>query len=503
MSSISKPGPGARRFRSRSLRLVAGVAATTVTVAGVAFAGGQGAGAATAPAAQSVGNFLDATLGGQPLDPIAKLKYANAVAPGSQSVQNPLDATLLNALNLPLTGALQLPQLLGITLGAANQVAVAHPDGYSYGASGLVNNSGGVSVGGNNAAFPASATIDLTGSNNPLAGIATLQAKIGAVSALAQTPVGVGKPGATSYNIAGVQLVATSPLLKSLLSPVAGGVGGLGGLLAPITQALGGLLPAQCQINGTISNGISLANGGVVIDIANASLTIDVEKILQTLKLDLNNLPANTDLLKYVIDNLPTILSQGLGGLLTSIINPLTACLNVPALGGLLKSLTDPLTALLGQLGTALQGVTNGLGAITDGLANLVSIGVNVQPNGPKGTFTSAMQATPKQGTPVVAGQTIVRAVEVKLLGGKLASVALANAAAGPSAGVAPTTAPAGSTSAPATSGAPNTNVPTGVPAGKAAGYGVPTLPLVLAAMGLLMAAGGAAAWKVRGKHVL
>jgi len=50
--------------------------------------------------------------------------------------------------------------------------------------------------------------------------------------------------------------------------------------------------------------------------------------------------------------------------------------------------------------------------------------------------------------------------------------------------------------------GPTNTNIPTGVPAGFAKPAGSPDLPLILLVVGLLMASGGAVAWKFRGKHV-
>ena len=65
-------------------------------------------------------------------------------------------------ITLPLTNALKLPGGGAISLGVANQVAQARTDGYSYGAAGAVSNSGGVSVGGNDAAYPADATVDLS-----------------------------------------------------------------------------------------------------------------------------------------------------------------------------------------------------------------------------------------------------------------------------------------------------------------------------------------------------
>jgi hypothetical protein len=137
-------------------------------------------------------------------------------------------------------------------------------------------------------------------------------------------------------------------------------------------------------------------------------------------------------------------------------------------------------------------------------LKSVVDIGINVQPNGKAGDFKSGLAATPKQGTAVIAGQTIVRAIEVDLLSGTSSSpavaLALGNAAAGPS--TAPEAAP--SSSAPSTpvpaSSVPATNIPTGVPAGMASHGGSPALPLALAGLALMFAAGGAAAFKMRGR---
>src|SRR5579875_2320538 len=277
-----------RTARKRWVPYAAATTAAALTVAAIATAGGGSAGASgTLPQAQSVGNFLNATLGGSTLNSVAKLKYANAQAPGAQSVQNPLDATVLNALNLPLTGALQLPQLLGITLGAVNQVAVAHTDGSSYGGSGAVNNSGGVSVGGNNNAYPANATINLTASGIagnsgvPLPGGSTADAlggitvNVGAVSALAQTPTGYGKAASTTYQIAGLNIQAKSPALGQLLGGVLSAVTGVLGKVASAAGAVTTKLTGCDLTSGTVPSTISLDNGAVVIDPANAGLTID------------------------------------------------------------------------------------------------------------------------------------------------------------------------------------------------------------------------------------
>ena len=149
------------------------------------------------------------------------------------------------------------------------------------------------------------------------------------------------------------------------------------------------------------------------------------------------------------------------------------------------------LSTILGELKTKVSGqsILTPIGTL---LKKLVDIGINVQPNGPKGTYTDKLKATPDQGTAVVPGQTIVRAIEINLVNDPLATLALANAAAGPSSAAPPSTTPSSST--------PGTSLPTGVPAGLASrGGGSPDLPLVLLVAGLVLGVGGAAAYKIRG----
>jgi hypothetical protein len=508
--------------------MIGATLAAALTVFGLAVATSQSAGAATLPNAQSVGRFLDGAVGANPIQQLADVKDARAVAPGTTSAQNPLDVTLLGSLELPLTGALQLPQLLGVNLGAANQVAVAHANGFSYGASGAVANSGGVSVGGDNGAFPANASIDLsasgisgnsgvpipggTGSADALGGV---KVGIGAVSALAQTPAGVGKPGKTNYNIADIRLQLASPLLGGILGTVSGT---LSTVLGSLSTAAGGVaLPAACTFTAGFGSNMSLEGGAITLDASTATLTISLQKLLEQLGLDLNNLDPNTDLLDLLLDYLtrPDGLAAAVHGLIDGLTNPLsdkfTACLNalgtsgpIGAVAGLLLTLTNALNGGKTTLESTVNGIVSGLAGsagtsplapLGDVLKKLIDIGVNVQPNGPSGTFASKLKATPNQATPVVAGQTIVRAIEVNLLGNQLATLALANAAAGPSAATAlePAT--------PSTTPASGDVLPVAVPAGLAEPTGSPELPLVLLTLGLLLASSGAVAWKVRGRH--
>jgi hypothetical protein len=517
-----------KKYSRTGRALAAGVAAT-VAIAGASLIGGQSASAAPTqwtekPTVQAAGNFLDVTVGDSTLDPLLKLAFARADYDGSSVVttdQNPLDIKVLNAIELPLTGALQLPGLLGIKLGAVYQVAKAQPDGFSYGASGAVLNSGAVSIGGDNNAFPADATIDLSPSGIMGASGAALDAlghvrvSINGLSALAQTPVGFNKGATTDYRIADIKLDIGSPMLGQLLGPVIKGLTDLlGGLAAPVAKA-GASMPTTCA--GLGSDTFVLAAGAITIDPANANLTISLQKILEALHLDLNNLPPNTDLVGYLL-NYITDADGLIGGLINTVTNlvgscgsSLTSSLNgIPVLGDLLKMLNNGLnttTKSLDQI-TAKLAAPTGIGAqISSLLKPLLAIGVNVQPMGPKGSFeTKFKENLPKQGmTPPAKPYTaLVRALEIDLLGGAL-TVGLANAAAGPSF---PGKAVEATTATPSPS--PSKGVagvtagpPTAIPAGQGGTGGTPVAPIVLLLVGLMMASGGALAWKLRGRHVV
>lgn len=534
MSATPARSPLGRAARKRSVRIIAAGAAIGVATTAIISVGGPAAGAAT-PLAQSVGRFLDGTVGGNPIQSLVDLADARAKAAPDSEQRNPLDVTALNAIKIPLTGALQLPGGGVFTLGAVNQVAVAKTTGAAYGASGAVANSGGVSLGGSSA-FPANATVDLSSAalgsvpiptlpgGTPLPDATALggvQAQIGAVSALAQTAAG-GAFKAPQYQLASLKLVLGSPALGALLQQLAAGGTQLTTLLGTLGTALpvGGTLPASCSLtSGTVPTTITLDQGAVVIDPATATLTVDLGKLLSVLGLNINSLPANTDLLAYLLNNLGDILSTGLEGVINGITGPLKAlgdtCLPaLGAIGGIIGGILNTLTSGQAALETAVNSIASslatagapGLKTLTDQLAGLLAIGVNVQQGAfplagaakPDFAFTSQLAATPDQATPVVSGQGVVRAIEIDLLGGQAASLALASAAAGPSSAVvAPTT----SAPAPPTTSAPNTQIPTGVPAG-AAGHGdtTPTLPLVLLLLGLVLAGGGATFYRTRGK---
>lgn len=509
----------------RSGRIIAAIAVAGLVVAGTTVIGTQGASAAALPNSQSVGRFLDGALGKNPIQQIADIKDARAVNPGSVTDQNPLDVNVLQAIDLPLTGALQFPQLLGVKLGAVNQVAVAKSDGYSYGASGAVLNSGGVSVGGNNNAFPADATIDLSASGIagntgvPVPGGTTANAvggvklSIGAVSALASTPAGKGKPGSTAYGIAGIDLVAESPLLGSVLTGVIGPVGTLLTQLSNGAKNLHLNIPASCPLTTGNLPDLTLENGAITISPTTGKITLSLDQLLDVLlgsSNNLNHLPANTDLIDLLLNYLtsPTGLAAGLANAINGLVGGLKTSLSSCTPGALHPlinllfnanaSLQKAITALLTKLGGSVGGASP-LAPLGTVLKKLVDIGINVQPNGKPGTFTSALEATPNQATAVVPGQTIVRAIEINLVGDPLATLALANAAAGPSNPQVVTPPPPSESVTPPL----NTNLPTAVAAGEGRSGGSASSSLILLAAGLVLAGGGVAFYRLRGRHIL
>jgi hypothetical protein len=518
-----------RRLRSHSARLLAGTLVTGLAVAGVAAASAQNAGAAAPLRAQSVGRFVDGAAGGQPIQKIADVQDARATAPGTQSPPNPLNVTLLGQINLPLTGVINLSTAPAIVAGAVNQVAVAHDDGFSYGAAGAVSNSGGVNLGGQNGAFPALGTIDLSGAALPslpslplpgvgsLASLGSITASVGAVSALAQTKSGGAVTPAPRYAIAGLNFSIGSPALGGALKTV------VDALALPTLPGVPGI-PTECELKAQMLSPLSLAGGAIEISPTTGTITVRLAKLLAELGLDINSLPANTDLLAYLLDYLtdPGKFAAGLQKALTDLTTPLqsqfTKCLAalpapLNALQGVFdlvtsgqKNLTDALDAITGPLAQAAG--SNPLAPLANGLKQLIDIGVNVesgpgiQPvqSNPAFRFTTKLAKTPNQATPVVADQTLVRALEINLLpaagGSGAVTVALANAAVGPGTVVAP------SSSAGLGVEAASTQLPTAVPAGAAKPAGSPALPLTLLALGLVLAGGGAVAWKLRGRHV-
>ena len=391
------------------------------------------------------------------------------------------------------------------------------------------------------------------------------------MQALAQTQTGGGSVDPQS-SVADLQLAIGSPALGALLSQLNDAfqtnvVDGLGALSPTLATALNTIGFKGCSLTAPTSTTIKLEGGGVVIDPTTGTVTVDLKILLKRLLgIDIAHLStSNFDLVKFLVEKLPTILSKGLesvvNGLTTSLENQFTACTNAltSALSALpiplpTGTLTDALKTLQGDIKDGINSVadplisssSSGLSTLASGLTGVADIGLNVQ-SGPKiqphnitYKYTTQLSKTPDQATKVVKGQSLVRAIEIDLLdasagaasgglpsglptlpgtssvnarqlagahqaaaatsGNSVVSLALANAAAGPSVAAPTVTRTTSTPNTPTTT--TGTDIPTGVPAG-AAGHsdgGSPLLPVALVLLGLMVAGGGALSLRMRGR---
>lgn len=273
---------------------------------------------------------------------------------------------------------------------------------------------------------------------------------------------------------------------------------------------------------------------GLVID-PNGSITVHLRPIIdRALGIDIQRPDrSNIDLIKFLVQNLPTILTKDLPLVVTGLTDQLraqfaacsTALNAIPGFKTLNSTIISMLTGGQTQLLSAFDGLgtmlasqaSSGLAQVASGLDMLIDVGLNVQSGDGAMTpahagilFTTKLRKTPNQydadpngPDPVIAHQTLARALEVNLLPaapgvtGGIATVALANVPAGPNA---VTAAASPTTANPSQSAAPgSTNLPTGVPAGQAStNQGTPELPLALVLLALMFAGGGALAYRKR-----
>ncbi|WP_146252030.1 choice-of-anchor G family protein [Xylanimonas oleitrophica] len=270
-------------------------------------------------AGEALGQFLggDVVLGNIDLDAIAAVQGANAEHPsGAVLDTNPLSAEVLNTLGVDLTGTLSLLGENGIIeLGAVNQYAAAGPASAGA-ASGAVNDSGAIEVGGS-PDFPADATLSLT----PLvpaelrgSTVSQLDLTLAAVSAASQWEAG-GEPTG-DYQVAGATLELTSPLVGGVYSELQGAVAPvqatLDALQATITTALSGLIDVNlgaARSTGSVDVALPdlttvlpsgfVGDGAVQVNLQTGEVVVDLAQLLaENPDLpDLNELPANYEIL--------------------------------------------------------------------------------------------------------------------------------------------------------------------------------------------------------------
>lgn len=348
------------------------------------------------------GRFLSGSLLGTNLDNVAALRGmtltrdgAGALTVDPSNAQNlgsaPPTATYANPLDISLLGGIAGLNLTGLqvglpvgSLGAVNQYAQVSGHGDSTGASGLVDDSGGVLVSASTPddQLPQPATVSLTSLLGPVTGIADAQAQVGAVgasssldwcAALRSSLWGDGSvTGVTrDYGIAGLGVQLSSPLVGNLVSGVSAG-------LPAIQSAFDGLTGS----NGVLSNriraqlnllvpGLTVGNLTGNVTVSNLNLATTVSSLL-TQKLTSPDGTVSVDLATGKIDADLAAILGGAGGL--NDLPPNTQLvLNAAVLNPIITRVGALLDAFVTQVTTT---ITNAIRAAT--VSVNLAVGLNV-----------------------------------------------------------------------------------------------------------------------------
>jgi hypothetical protein len=356
------------------------------------------------------GQFLSGSVGGMNLAKLAAIEAASAANNGSQSMQvsrDPLGVSALGTtlINQPAGIQLNLGQIVDV--GAANQYAQASQDGSSMGASGAINNDGGIGVGQIGPQSAGSATVDLD---------SLLGAKFASVlsdlklstSAIAAQATGQLKTASGAYTLADLNLDFTSPAIAGLsgkvaqaLGPINGQIAGLDGTNGELAQTLSGVVTkinpllnlagANASVSANVAIDLNAAlqplltgiygDGAVSFNLQTGEVKVDLAKLLGG---NINSEPVGTEVLS---DKVVGEILNGITGTVNTLVDQIVAkakdalsnaAVNVDAT----VNLATPQAPLLGQTcvgaGAGTSGSTGGLlggllgGTVTGGLGSLL-----------------------------------------------------------------------------------------------------------------------------------
>jgi hypothetical protein len=346
-------------FAKKPSKVLAGITAATLTVSGSFLLAAVPAQAAPGYS-QSASQYLSGSLLGTSLGDIANIDGVQAQVPAN-GTEPDVEANNLNLQVLGDTVVIQAPNGVQIPIDIANagvlgQYAQAAPDGSSTAATGAVGGDGTVGVAPDAANPPGPLTLDLTDTlgADVTDNIANLRVTAGASTASA-TQAATGNPSG-DYQIAGTNIAFTSPVLANLTGDITdatvplqntvnGVTGADGSLLTNLTglvDATGTVTESNASLNvdlaGTVNtvldqNQILGADGPVTVNLATGEVTVDVAALLAANGQDLNDLPANTELLSADVLNLVTDEINGLvNGLLDDVNVAVDAALNAATL---------------------------------------------------------------------------------------------------------------------------------------------------------------------------
>ena len=368
----------------------------------LALAAPLSASADTTTASFASGQFLAGTVGGVNLAKLAAIEAASATNNGSQTMQvsrDPLGVSALGAtvINEPAGIQLNLGQI--VDLGAANQYAQASQAGSSMGASGAINNDGGIGVGQIGPEPAGSATVDLD---------SLLGAKFASVlsdlklttSAVAAQATGQLKAASGVYTLADLNLDFTSPAIANLsgkvadaLGPIDGQIAGLDGPNGELAQTVNGVVTkinpllnltgANAAVSANVSVDLNAAlqplltgiygDGAVSFNLQTGEVKVDLAKLLGG---NINHEPVGTEVLS---DKVVSEILNGITGTVDTLVDQIVAkakdvlsnaAVNVDAT----VNLSTPQAPILGQTcvaaGTGASGSTGtgGTGGLLGGL---------------------------------------------------------------------------------------------------------------------------------------
>lgn len=264
--------------------------------------------------------------------------------------------------------------------------------------------------------------------------IGKLTVTVGALAASADQAKGSTGAQTGHYELAGLKLTVSSPLLTNVikqlttqLDSLLGQLSGASGL--PVVGGIVGSCDVSSMGHALESFGdVSFAGGAITGSLTGGTLTIDLAKLLKSvLNLDLNNLPPNTHLFSYLARALPQALANGLKqlqGTLSDLFDKLTDLTDNTCTAPL-KTVIDPVSALGREaLGKIVQPLSNSLSTGTDSLSPL---------------FTGLAKQLQQLVDPIVNGQErssgtfTERALQLNLIGDPAARLNLASASVGPS----------------------------------------------------------------------
>lgn len=362
-------------------------------------------------------------------------------------------------------------EIPGLTLGAVDNFALASDDGTSRASSGVVGDNGFIDTDYDGP--DGSVTLDIENGLLTEAlseAVADIDVTLGAVSAQADYDANTDDV-TRDYNIASADVELALPVLTeineqlgsalddyNLLGTLAGtnalNTAALGELfptqLAPLLEALGPIgAILQVQANFPSLDDVTreigtFSDGGVTISLGSPTptATVDLVAVLESQGLNINELPPETDLLRFLLPAIADALDSAIEDLFDTIVDEIVdnSSVTVSLLGGVLP--VPPVTLDANQLDTLLnplrEGLVEALGTLDtsalqpllsalladDALAQVAQIRVN---NPDLWDQDLVEGEEPMEGD--VFSQTALR---ILLGGGTAADIQLANAVVGP-----------------------------------------------------------------------